>query len=431
MEVEMILLNLTDKNTGKCPDRGDGGGGNGDNPGGGSSGGRGRGGGEPNPQGHDDPANPRALSDKLIGKGPKIFEGDQNKVKEFMTSWSIYRGINKYTMAMDNPMQQTMLFFGYTEAQRCIYGERRYQPNLTDIFKVGDKIQTNGSGTMINDFTQNFQDIMSQERAQKQLFELWMERWELDDYTAKYQQLCELAGYHRLTGMICNQYFQGLPKGLQEAMIGFEPVKHYHTLSDWIDVAIRQHSKYLSYQAYFRPKKNNQKFLNNEHPSKQQWQQGFAKNPNAMDLTPGHTCARAALTDDERATLCQEEKCFKCWKKGHMSWDCPNQTSQVQSGQTKEESPSGEVPETKDPEIKQITAQELVNLVHKMEQGEKDKVIQEVFMKEDFWRALTWWPGEEPFIHSNVTLCILLTIKVWKSLFHFKLHMQGPTKTSW
>ena len=68
--------------------------------------------------------------------------------------------------------------------------------------------------TMINDFAQNFQDIMSQERVQKQLFELQMERGELDEYTSKYQQLCKLAGYHKLTGMICNQYFQGLPKGL-------------------------------------------------------------------------------------------------------------------------------------------------------------------------------------------------------------------------
>ena len=32
--------------------------------------------------------------------------------------------------------------------------------------------------TMINDFAQNFQDIMSQEWAQKQLFELRMERGE-------------------------------------------------------------------------------------------------------------------------------------------------------------------------------------------------------------------------------------------------------------
>ena len=157
---------------------------------------------------------------------------------------------------------------------------------------------------MINDFTQNFQDIMSQERAQKQLFELRMERGELDNYTSKYQQLCKLTGYHEQTGMICDCYFQGLPKGLREAMISFKPTKHYQTLGDWIEGAIRQHSKYLTFQAHFSSKKDaNQRFQNNQRPSKQQWQQGFAKNPNAMDLTPGRTRARVALTDNKRATL--------------------------------------------------------------------------------------------------------------------------------
>ena len=104
---------------------------------------------------------------------------------------------------------------------------------------------------MINDFAQNFQNIMSQERAQKQLFKLHMERGELDNYTSKYQQLCELARYHEQTGMICDHYFQGLPKGLWEAMISFEPTKHYQTLGDWIEGAIRQHSKYLTFQAHF------------------------------------------------------------------------------------------------------------------------------------------------------------------------------------
>ena len=67
---------------------------------------------------------------------------------------------------------------------------------------------------MINDFAQNFQDIMSKEQAKKQLFELQMERGELDKYMAQFQQLTELAGYYKQTRMICNRYFQGLPKGL-------------------------------------------------------------------------------------------------------------------------------------------------------------------------------------------------------------------------
>ena len=234
---------------------------------------------------------------------------------------------------------------------------------------------------MINDFAQTFQDIMSQERAQKELFGLQMERGELDKYTSKYQQLCELAGYYEQSGMICDRYFQGLPEGLCKSMMEHEPIKQYRILQDWIDGAICQHSKFLSFQAYFGPK-GHQKFPN-QRPSKQQWQQGFAKHPNAMDLTPGRTRARAALTEDKRSTLHQEGKCFKCRKKGHMARDFPDRTSQVRSSQTKEE-PAGEAPETKDPEIKRITAKELVNLVCDMDQGEKDQVIQEVFMKEDF-----------------------------------------------
>ena len=99
-----------------------------------------------------------------------------------------------------------------------------------------------------------------------------------------------------------------------------------------------------------------------------------------MDLTPGRTRAQAALTDDERATLRQEGKCFKCHKKGHMSQDCPDRASQARSGTTKED-PKEEIKE-EDAQIKQVTAEELVHLVQNMSQEEKDKVIQDVFMKD-------------------------------------------------
>ena len=110
--------------------------------------------------------------------------------------------------------------------------------------------------TMINDFAQNFQDVMSCERAEKKLFELRMEKGELDKYMSQFQQLAELAGYYEQMGMICRQYFQGLPQGLQESMLAFEPTRHYQNLDDWIKGAICQHSKYLTYQAYFGGQKN-------------------------------------------------------------------------------------------------------------------------------------------------------------------------------
>ena len=83
-----------------------------------------------------------------------------------MTSWSVYHGINKQTRVMHNPMSRTMLFFGYLRGPKMHLW----------IKKIWD--------TMINNFAQNFQDIMSQERAEKRLFELRMEKGELDEYTS-------------------------------------------------------------------------------------------------------------------------------------------------------------------------------------------------------------------------------------------------------
>ena len=99
------------RDTGKRKEGGSGGGGGGDDPGNGSGGGGGGGG--PNPAGGAGPIDPGALLDKMIGKEPEVFTGDRDKVEEFMTSWSVYQGINKQTRVMNNPMSRTMLFFGY------------------------------------------------------------------------------------------------------------------------------------------------------------------------------------------------------------------------------------------------------------------------------------------------------------------------------
>ena len=99
-----------------------------------------------------------------------------------------------------------------------------------------------------------------------------MERGELDKYTSQFQQLAKLAGYHEQTSMICYRYFQGLPQGLQESMIAFKPTQHYQGLEDWIEGAIRQHSKYLTYQSYFGGRKNFNPRNPSQQPTKQQWQ---------------------------------------------------------------------------------------------------------------------------------------------------------------
>jgi hypothetical protein len=145
------------------------------------------------------------------------------------------------------------------------------------------------------------------------------------------------------------------------------------SVADYEDAAIRYHRKFLQVQAFFNKSGKSKK------PTCQQWQQCFAKDPNAMDLTPGHTHARAALTDDEITRLRQEGKCFKCKHQGHIGRNCPTQNSQARATNTgnassgtyqtltppatntSNASSGASIPQTSI--RKAITAQELVDLV--------------------------------------------------------------------
>ena len=116
-----------------------------------------------------------------------------------------------------------------------------------------------------------------------------------------------------------------------------------------------------------------------------------------MDTSGGRTHAFAALTEDERAKLQKEGRCFRCKRQGHISRNCPDKPKEAKARATGEEenttinaaSSSSQIPsQTPKPSTK-INAKELVELVRNMDQDEKDKVIQDVFMQEDFSVART------------------------------------------
>jgi hypothetical protein len=246
----------------------------------------------------------------------------------------------------------------------------------------------------MTEFATTFQDIMSHERAENELNHLRMEGGNLDIYSAEFKRLARLAEYNLDKRLVGRKYFDGLPEGLRRAIVKDENMGLLISVADYEDVAIRYHHKFLQVQAFF------DKSGKSKRPTRQQWQQRFVKDPNAMDLTPGRTRARAALTDDEMSKLRQEGKCFKCKCQGHIGRNCPNQNSQIHATNsggpqthptpatnTSTASSGASIPLASI--RKAITAQELVDLVRDMDQGEKDKVIQDIFMQEDFAAALT------------------------------------------
>jgi hypothetical protein len=69
--------------------------------------------------------------------------------------------------------------------------------------------------TVIDEFANTFQDIMSHERAENKLNHLRMEGGNLDVYSAEFKCLARLAEYNLEERLVGRKYFDGLPEGLR------------------------------------------------------------------------------------------------------------------------------------------------------------------------------------------------------------------------
>ena len=343
------------------PDPGDGEGGGGG--GGGNPGDAGGGGDPPNPDeaGAAPPhPNPNRISDKLIGNEPKIFNGERDQVEEFLTSWNLYQGLNRRTNVMSTPFNQAQLFLGYIRGPRVKAWVQDTSQLIAEHMAFGGRDTDQWIWTtVINDFAETFQDHMSKDLARGDIFTLKMERGDIDKYVADFKHVVRMGEYNINETMVCQKFFQGLPQGLQGSMINFEPINRFTHFSDWVEAAIRQHKKYQRWQNVFGRRKNQPQKSFGQKPTRQQWQQKFAKDPNAMDLTPGRTRARAALTEEEQVTLQKEGHCFNCKKQGHIGRNCPLKAggSKARSGGTTKDANQTQS------SIKRLTADELINIV--------------------------------------------------------------------
>ena len=291
---------------------------------------------------------------------------------------------------MQNPFERTFLFLGYIRGPHV---DKWVDDQIQEVYNyVQASIDPNANrhehiwDHMINDFAQTFQDIMSKERADAELNTLKMEKGELDEYTSRFRHLARMAMYQETDRKLCKDYFRGLPVGLQKTMVQMEPMDRYQELNDWVEGAIRHHCKFLQFQAYFGNPNSNSKNNPPRRPSKQQWQQSFAKDPNAMDTSAGRTRAQAAMTEDERNRLMKEGWCFNCKNTEHRSRECPDKKgrTQIRTGESKEDPEDKEesASAVKASTTKALSAKEVIEMVRNMEEGEKEKVIEECFMQD-------------------------------------------------
>jgi hypothetical protein len=180
------------------------------------------------------------LSDKLIGREPEIYDGERAKVENFLTEWNVYRALNDQTRIMATPLERTMLFLTF------IRGPKVGNWVNDQVKTVGKYIRGGGHktdefiwDTVIDEFANTYQDIMSHERAENELNHLRMEGGNLDIYSAEFKRLARLAEYNLEERLVGRKYFDGLPEGLRRAIVKDENMGLLVSVADYEDAAIR------------------------------------------------------------------------------------------------------------------------------------------------------------------------------------------------
>jgi hypothetical protein len=208
-----------------------------------------------------------------------------------------------------------------------------------------------------------------------------MKDGDLDGYIAKFEQLAWISGHDLNTKGTWTMFAKGLPKMLHYNMIS-QGGRCPNSWQEWTKGAVEQQQKWLYLQTFFNGKVPQGKIPQNKQGPNQNWHQGqgsgSAKNSNAMDLTPGHICARGTLTEDERAKLMATGGCFRCRKQGHMSRNCPDKPRPSQAQGNQEDKVQIQATNTTK---KQFNAKGLIEQIKELNDEDKDIVIQEVFMK--------------------------------------------------
>ncbi len=256
---------------------------------------------------------------------------------------------------------------------------------------------------MMVHFGNAFVDTMTQAKARHELTKLRMEEGHIDKYIAKFERYVTMAGYGVDEPTVLEKFIKGLPMPLARNCVEMDNPDSW---DEWKESAQKRQEVYIRWRQILGVNDTKKDQSSSKKKDLNRWQQGFNskhadKDPNAMDTTPGRTCARQ-MTTEERAHLMNEGKCFNCQRKGHFSRDCPQspsppdreQAPQARKGKVKkdesdnEDDPSEAESIPPAPRIKaskrKLMGEELMALVKDTNDEAKDYVIQNAFMKEDF-----------------------------------------------
>ena len=237
----------------------------------------------------------------LIGIPPITFDGDRSKTYWFITQFDLFCMINERNTVITNPKRKVALALTYIRGPKVdAWVAQQCDALLIKANHSSTHADTNDA--LWEDFIAEFKRAFAESSWEvlAMLENLRMAGEDVEMYIATFENLLRRAKCKRESGSTVCYFRKGLPIDMERSIVKLQAFPD--TIDEWQSAA-RNEVRRRAMRKLF-----------------------YAARPEGGDTDAAQTgVARLSrLSEEERAMLMAEGRCFGCKEKGHRAQDCPD-----------------------------------------------------------------------------------------------------------
>ena len=262
------------------------------------------------------PPPPTPTNENLIGAPPTTFDGDRNKADRFITEFGLFRIVNDRNPVIANPKRRVALALTYIRGPKVdAWVSQQYEAlSTTNANHALARSTTHGTTDtdmdadtdedLWEDFMAEFKRAFAEPSWEvfARLETLRMAGDDVEMYIATFENLMRRAECKRESGPMVHYFRQGLPTNLERSIIKRQAIPN--TIDEWQSAARREVERRALMKLY--------------HLS------GPEGGGDTAETAQTGVVRLSRLSEEERARLMREGRCFECNEKDHLAGDCPD-----------------------------------------------------------------------------------------------------------
>jgi hypothetical protein len=146
----------------------------------------------------------------MMGALPEPFTGEWAKAGHFIEAMKTYVHLNRRVPGFESIMQKINLALTLMHGKKVARWVKNMGAALDELDPDTDDIDKRWM-TFLEELTQQYTDTQVAERARVALESLRMRAPEIDEYTSKFKELCNKAGYTMGNTKVTYLFLKGLP----------------------------------------------------------------------------------------------------------------------------------------------------------------------------------------------------------------------------